>query len=595
VLWPGIAALAITGLACGDTASVPRALDRGDAPTSRVATQSPAATPDPSAVTPSPARAVEPEPVGEPGCDAPALDELAKRLPTLEVHQRPDAVLQGLETACRLPPFVAGFLAMYDSFHPAPGVPPKRAPRGASGDRRRALERACPGSASIMAEFAHAPRESRTALLFERCNFARFDVVDAARHLRRANVSHFPFSTMQWLVDQQVAESTAREIARALVLVELRATSLAPRHEGLRLPSIDVPLPRLEPGVVVSLTATKVHLDRADGGGRSAGSRATPSAWTIVDGSIVDTALLSNALDERAASSRAPTRRLVVFARDTLAWSAVAQVIDAARAVGFSRAVVVTETAAFEYGGIDLRLSATAGVAPIRVRLDPEGISVDAPRLAQVRREIFPVFAIEAVGRLAAEFAEANRTPPAVVSLHVTEGVTVADVTKVVVAWAGPECAATGTDCRSAIALDGGPVKKDGPGPGLTQLGERGSPAKPALTTDPRPARVDLGSTTVRGSLSRDRALRVIKGKRGDVRRCYEPVLRRDPAVAGRVVVELVIASAGTPSGVKIVEDTLSDPSVATCIADAARRWPFPSLPGGGVAVVRAPFMLSAG
>ena len=77
----------------------------------------------------------------------------------------------------------------------------------------------------------------------------------------------------------------------------------------------------------------------------------------------------------------------------------------------------------------------------------------------------------------------------------------------------------------------------------------------------------------------------------GDVEACYGPVALKDNTVAGRITLQWTLGAEGKPTAVAVVLDTLSDPTVATCLKARARSWQFPP-PTSGVAVVRYPFDL---
>lgn len=98
----------------------------------------------------------------------------------------------------------------------------------------------------------------------------------------------------------------------------------------------------------------------------------------------------------------------------------------------------------------------------------------------------------------------------------------------------------------------------------------------------------------VMGSLDKEVIRRVVRAHVGEVRACYEQGLQRDPNLKGRVTLDLRIETSGEVSSASVVEDTLTENSVAACIAAAARRWRFPG-DAPNVATVRYPFVLEPG
>jgi len=98
----------------------------------------------------------------------------------------------------------------------------------------------------------------------------------------------------------------------------------------------------------------------------------------------------------------------------------------------------------------------------------------------------------------------------------------------------------------------------------------------------------------VMGSLDREVIRRIVRAHIAEVRACYEQGLQRDPNLRGRISLDIRIDGAGAVTATSVVEDTLAEKSVGTCIAAAVRRWTFPGN-AGGVVSVRYPFVLEPG
>lgn len=77
----------------------------------------------------------------------------------------------------------------------------------------------------------------------------------------------------------------------------------------------------------------------------------------------------------------------------------------------------------------------------------------------------------------------------------------------------------------------------------------------------------------------------------GQVRYCYEASLKRHPDLAGRLAVRLTV-SGGAVTDVEIVDDSLDDNEVASCVRTRARHWAAKGLPDGDATI---PFVLMAG
>jgi Ca-activated chloride channel family protein len=105
---------------------------------------------------------------------------------------------------------------------------------------------------------------------------------------------------------------------------------------------------------------------------------------------------------------------------------------------------------------------------------------------------------------------------------------------------------------------------------------------------------IRMGEADVRGSMSREVIRRVIRRHVNEVRFCYEQELAQRPDLAGRVTIAFVIGPTGSVQSASVMNTTLNDARVEGCIAQAVRRWTFPSPEGGGIVAVNYPFVLDA-
>jgi TonB family protein len=97
---------------------------------------------------------------------------------------------------------------------------------------------------------------------------------------------------------------------------------------------------------------------------------------------------------------------------------------------------------------------------------------------------------------------------------------------------------------------------------------------------------------SVTGLLSPEAIRRVVLRNLGQVRNCHEQGLQQTPTAQGQIVVRFIIGGDGHVLGANVVESSYPIASVGQCVADAARRWMFPSPEGGGIVTVRYPFNL---
>lgn len=96
------------------------------------------------------------------------------------------------------------------------------------------------------------------------------------------------------------------------------------------------------------------------------------------------------------------------------------------------------------------------------------------------------------------------------------------------------------------------------------------------------------------GGLSKEVIRRVVHRHLNEVRFCYEEELKKRPDLDGRVTVKFIISPSGAVQSSAVSDSSLGNNQVETCIAQAVRRWTFPSPEGGGIVTVNYPFMLAA-
>jgi len=99
-------------------------------------------------------------------------------------------------------------------------------------------------------------------------------------------------------------------------------------------------------------------------------------------------------------------------------------------------------------------------------------------------------------------------------------------------------------------------------------------------------------SENIQGGLTANQIRHVIQENIGDIQRCYEQGLVRDPTLEGRVSVSFVIGPNGAVVGSSFVDDSLGDSTAAECMAAAVRTWTFPRPDPSGPVSVRFPFNL---
>jgi len=126
----------------------------------------------------------------------------------------------------------------------------------------------------------------------------------------------------------------------------------------------------------------------------------------------------------------------------------------------------------------------------------------------------------------------------------------------------------------------------------LVACGGSESPAnRGASSTSSATSGAESGnSENIQGGLTANQIRHVIQENIGDIQRCYEQGLVRDPTLEGRVTVSFVIGPNGAVVASSFVDDSLGDTAAAGCMAAAVRTWTFPRPDPSGPVSVRFPF-----
>jgi hypothetical protein len=95
----------------------------------------------------------------------------------------------------------------------------------------------------------------------------------------------------------------------------------------------------------------------------------------------------------------------------------------------------------------------------------------------------------------------------------------------------------------------------------------------------------------VNGGLDMETVRRIIRRSRNRFKYCYEQELQRNPDLAGKVKVKFVISGQGKVLVAQVIENTMNNGKVASCIRRQTERLAFPAARGGGTTTVRYPFM----
>ncbi len=106
-----------------------------------------------------------------------------------------------------------------------------------------------------------------------------------------------------------------------------------------------------------------------------------------------------------------------------------------------------------------------------------------------------------------------------------------------------------------------------------------------------RDINISAGSPRIMGSLDKEIIRRVIKQHIAQIRYCYEKELVRSPGLFGKVATKFTIAATGYVQSAGVEQSTLKNREVERCIAAKIRTWKFPKPKGGGIVIVKYPFI----
>lgn len=128
-----------------------------------------------------------------------------------------------------------------------------------------------------------------------------------------------------------------------------------------------------------------------------------------------------------------------------------------------------------------------------------------------------------------------------------------------------------------------------GKGSGYGGGGGAGAPGggMPVTQDAKNPAKIKIGTPTISGPGSLPVAVvsRIATARRGQLRYCYQRVLAKNPTLAGKVTLELVVSPEGTVSQATATGLTTE---VHDCLAAGAMRWSFPK-PSKGIVKIALP------
>ncbi|MFN3201891.1 MAG: AgmX/PglI C-terminal domain-containing protein [Bradymonadia bacterium] len=102
------------------------------------------------------------------------------------------------------------------------------------------------------------------------------------------------------------------------------------------------------------------------------------------------------------------------------------------------------------------------------------------------------------------------------------------------------------------------------------------------------------GNPIINGSLDPEIIRRIIRQHRSEYQYCYSKQLQVKRDLAGKIKVKFTISGTGQVIAAKVMETTMNDAAVERCLIGKIKRWRFPEPKGGGIVVVKYPFVFKA-
>ncbi len=126
-------------------------------------------------------------------------------------------------------------------------------------------------------------------------------------------------------------------------------------------------------------------------------------------------------------------------------------------------------------------------------------------------------------------------------------------------------------------------------GPGEVDTGQKGAERAATLKGSVK----DSAPVDIDGSLDPNVVANTIRSRKGAVIACYEKALKRNPNLAGKVVLRFTISSIGKVTAAEIDSNSLGDDEVGSCMTTIVKTWRFPA-PSGGEVQFSYPFIFQA-
>ena len=185
-------------------------------------------------------------------CNATKLTALVGAIDAAEPAMRGKLVAEKLADACQVPEAIPAF------FHLAAGEVAEDPDKTIAKPGEKvyaALGEICKGHTVILQQLAQSPGNERAGLLYDRCDFERFGLIDRKQWVAGEHSTGTPLYVYKWLTDQGATEAQAKSIALAMLQYEKRKYTIP----GQTLATVAGSLARVPDAPIVHVAKDRIE------------------------------------------------------------------------------------------------------------------------------------------------------------------------------------------------------------------------------------------------------------------------------------------------------------------------------------------------
>ncbi|MEM6992520.1 MAG: AgmX/PglI C-terminal domain-containing protein [Myxococcota bacterium] len=380
-------------------------------------------------------------------CDATKLTALAGSVDAAP-DKGPELVAKQLGDACELHPAIAVLFERNASTKGSAASTKVDLSPETAKVLSDALATVCPGASVIQKQLADEPGAKRMGLMYERCNFGRFDLMAKEAWLRGEPSSAIPFFAYQWLTDEGASEAQAQSLARAMLLLDRRQWA----RDDQQLPNVTQALAAVPEGTVLYVTPSTIVLDEREVVSIRGGAIDEPA----LRGHLIEPlhTALSDASEQakELASKRGETwpGRLVLVADGGMSQGVLVDIMFTAGRANFSKYAFVAQSGPHRTGAVRSEQAATAADrdsgAAFHVEITKAGYKIFGEAFGQPPAEAIELartkdgaLDLAALAAEATKYRAANETG-SIATVYAEENVEFRQVVPTLATLRGPEC-----------------------------------------------------------------------------------------------------------------------------------------------------------